>query len=41
MDGFSIPLPKQMLEDTSTIFKSKTEVFYRDGVPLEKGAVLT
>jgi hypothetical protein len=41
MAEFRIPLPKQILMDTSSIFKSKTETYYRDGVPIEKGAVLT
>lgn len=41
MEKLCIPLPQQILEDTTSIFKAKAEVFYRDGVPIEKGAVMT
>ena len=36
-----ILLPQAMIEATNRVFKSKGQTFYRDGVPLEKGVVLT
>lgn len=36
-----ILLPQAMIEATNRVFKSKGQTFYRDGIPLEKGVVLT
>ena len=41
MNQLFIPLPQEILNNSIAIFKSKVEVFYRDGIPIEKGAVLT
>lgn len=37
----NIPLPKEIIEQTTYYFQSQGSTFYRDGIPLEKGAIIS